>query len=433
MKQNKLSHKDYLAVAVPFMFSTVTQPLLGAVDTAVIGSLNQAVLIAGVSIGATVFNTIYWLFGFLRVSTTSYSARALGANDEQEVLEALIHPMILALGIGSVLYVCQKLIWMLVMLILGPDQTVQVEAYHYYKILILGAPFVLMNYVVLGWLMGQAKVRVTVAMQIMGNVLNIILDILLVKQFKMGINGVALATLFSQLVVFIWGMIEVSRCINKHKLKQRDIWKLEGVLKKFIGGKDLMFRTLCLLITNNVFMRISTSFGTTVLASNTILLQIESMMAYLFEGLANASSTFVGRAVGEKNTSLLKSIVRRTIEWTIIVTVGSTLCYALFETRIILLFTSLAEVVRGAQTYGKWLLLYPALAGFGLSLYGIFIGMMETKVVRNATFWSMCLFLMCIYLGGVSWGNHGLWISYILFYFGRGIFMLPHLKKVVNR
>lgn len=429
MTENTLTHKSYLAVAIPFMLSTVTQPLLGAVDTAVIGSLNQAALIASVSIGTTLFNTIYWLFGFLRVSTTSYSAKALGAGSKKETIEALIHPLILSIGIGSFLFIMQSLIWKLSMMILSPEQAVQIGAYAYYRILIWGAPFVLMNYCVLGWLMGQAKVKVTVYMQVIGNVLNILLDIILVKSFAMGITGVAMATLISQMATFIIGIYMVSQCVDKKELIQRKHWQIKGLLKKFAGGRDLMLRTVCLLITNNIFMRLSASLGTAVLASNTILLQIESIMAYLFEGLANASSTFAGRAMGEGNSQLLKTTVRRTLQWSSIVAIILTIYYALFDVQTIKLFTQLREVVEVSKFYGKWLLFYPVLAGFGLSLYGIFTGMMKTAAVRNATFWSMCTFIGIVYLGMNLWGNHCLWIAYIAFYFGRGAFLLPYLNK----
>lgn len=202
MEGKLLSHKAYVKMAVPFMLATVTQPLLGAVDTAVVGKLESAIFIGGVSIGTTLFNTLYWLFGFLRVTTTSYSAKALGANNEMEVREALLHPLLLSLLIGSLFIVCRLPIWQIAMLVLRPEQRVQVEAYKYYSILIWGAPFVLINYVLLGWLMGQAKVRGTVVMQFIGNVINIILDILFVTKLHLGVTGVALATLIAQVLTF---------------------------------------------------------------------------------------------------------------------------------------------------------------------------------------------------------------------------------------
>lgn len=424
-----LSHKAYVKMAVPFMLATVTQPLLGAVDTAAVGKLESAIFIGGVSIGTTLFNTLYWLFGFLRVTTTSYSAKALGANNEVEVREALLHPLVLSLLVGSLFIVCRLPIWQMAMLVLRPEQGVQVEAYKYYSILIWGAPFVLINYVLLGWLMGQAKVRGTVVMQLIGNVINIILDILFVTKLHLGVTGVALATLIAQVLTFVLGMYEVHKLIHIREFRNKELWQLKKAVYKFAGIRDLMIRTICLLLTNNVFMRLTTSFGTSILACNTILLQIESMMAYLYEGIANAASVFAGQAVGEKSKELLKLTIIRTLQWCSILTVILTVSYILWYKEIIKLFTDLEEIVHLTLIYGKWLLIYPLLGGFGLSLYGIFTGTMATKAVKVATILSMFMFLVTLMISLKLWGNHSLWLGYILFYFGRGVFLLPYLRQ----
>lgn len=192
-----LTHKDYLKIAFPFIVSTVTQPLLGAVDTAVIGKLGVAELIGGVAIGTVIMNTLYWLFGFFRVSTTGQSAIALGKKNHADQASSLFRPFILALFVGVVFIMLQAVIWSGAERIINPEAVVGQNAKVYFDIMIYGAPFVLLNYTVIGWLMGQAKAKETLFTQVFGNVLNIVLDIIFVLYLDMGIAGVAIATLIA--------------------------------------------------------------------------------------------------------------------------------------------------------------------------------------------------------------------------------------------
>ncbi|WP_122640124.1 MULTISPECIES: MATE family efflux transporter [unclassified Romboutsia] len=161
---DKLNQSEYLKIAIPFMLSTLTQPLLGIVDTAVVGRMESPIFIGGVSIGVTIFNTLYWLFGFLRVSTTSYSAQAIGDDNNKKKIEAFIHPLIIAIIVGLGFILMKDIIWTLAMKILAPEKLVMEQSRIYYNILIYGAPVVFVNYVILGWLMGQSKVKESVTM-----------------------------------------------------------------------------------------------------------------------------------------------------------------------------------------------------------------------------------------------------------------------------
>ncbi|SCH88358.1 DNA-damage-inducible SOS response protein [uncultured Clostridium sp.] len=161
---DKLNQSEYLKIAIPFMLSTLTQPLLGIVDTAVVGRMESPIFIGGVSIGVTIFNTLYWLFGVLRVSTTSYSAQGIGDDNNKKKIEAFIHPLIIAIIVGLGFILMKDIIWTLAMKILAPEKLVMEQSRIYYNILIYGAPVVFVNYVILGWLMGQSKVKESVTM-----------------------------------------------------------------------------------------------------------------------------------------------------------------------------------------------------------------------------------------------------------------------------
>lgn len=214
LENNNLNNKEFFKVAIPFMLSTLTQPILGAVDTAVVGQLQSPIFIGGVSIGVVIFNTIYWLFGFLKISTTSYSAQSIGSDDKDDKIKALIHPLIMAIIIGGLILLLKKPIWLGYMKIISIEELVKEQSYIYYSLLIWGAPIVLTNYVILGWLMGQSKVKESVMIQVSGNLVNIILDIILVKIFNFKVDGVAIATLLSQIVSLLLGVLFMVKCSN---------------------------------------------------------------------------------------------------------------------------------------------------------------------------------------------------------------------------
>ncbi|SCH88390.1 DNA-damage-inducible SOS response protein [uncultured Clostridium sp.] len=248
----------------------------------------------------------------------------------------------------------------------------------------------------------------------------------------MKVDGVAIATLFSQLFTLVLGIkfmfsssgFKCKDVLNKNILDKNEI------LNKIFANSDFIIRTICLLIVNNMFMASSSSFGTEILAANTIILQLESVISYLFEGLANASSVFAGRAVGNKNSNLLNNTIKITFKWSFIFMVLLTILYIFFRERVIFLFTSIEEVVTNVKIYDFWIIIYPCIACMSLTFYGVFTGAMETKAIRNSTFLSMILFIITLKITAPIFKNHGLWFAFLTYYFGRTIFLLIYLRKL---
>lgn len=430
-----LTHKDYFKIAFPFIVSTVTQPLLGAVDTAVIGQLGVAELIGGVAIGTVIMNTLYWLFGFFRVSTTGQSAIALGKNDHAEQASSLFRPFVLALCVGLVFVVSQSLIWQGAEWIIEPDAIVGTNAKTYFDIMIFGAPFVLLNYTIIGWLMGQAKAKATLFTQVFGNVLNIVLDILFVVYFEMGIAGVAIATLIAQITTFVIGaVLVVKTCqfslfdhIRTAKMSRKD-------LKVIVSSNmDLLLRTICILVFFNMMARVGSQLGSNVLATNAILMQVTFIVSYMFDGVANASSVFAGKAVGQKNPTLLDSVIKLNTQWTTAFVIVLTLITLLFKQQIVMLFTTLPELIELYLEMSPWLLVFPLVAGYGLTFYGIFTGTGTTRPVRNSSILTLVIFLVVQFISVQLWGNHGLWLAFTLFYIGRFAFLVPYIGQVKQK
>lgn len=418
-EQTKLTNRAYMGVAVPLMLSTVTQPLLGAIDTAVIGMLGNAAAIAGVSLGANLFNTLYWLFGFLRISTTGHSAQIQHKGAGMERNRSFFLPLCLAGLIAAVFLCVQNPLFEMYLGMIRPDAEVQYYLTRYYQILIWGAPAVLANYVMLGWLMGQRKIKEMLFMQVSGNLLNMGLDYWLAIHLDMGITGVAAATLVSQLYSCGCGVICMLRYGKFGKVSFAGLWSKAEVFVMLQENCDLMLRTLCLLVHNNVFAAMSTGMGTDILAANSILLQLALIMAYLFEGIANASSVYAGMAVGTSKKELFNEVVKKTSFWSFVTAAFITVVFMIGGDPILHLFTRLEVLITLTRRYLVYGYAYPLIAAFGLTFYGLYTGTGLTRPVFWSTALSLALFLPVCYFGVRYFGNDGLWIGYLTFYGGR--------------
>lgn len=429
---NLLTNREYLGLTVPFMLSTMTQPLMGAVNTAVMGQLPDPKYIAAVSLGAILFNNLYWLFGFLRVSTTGYAAQAFGAADRELGTLAFFKPLVLALLISLACIVFQKPILESYLAMIGAAPEVNDLCREYYYILIWGAPLVLGNYVALGWLMGQTRVRASVFMQVSMNVLNMALSIWFVFGLHMDIVGVAFATLLSQLY---GGVLSVVLMYYYGDFDYKNLpWGELLDWRTFIGmlkvNVNLMIRTACLLTVNNIIAAVGASFGTVVLAANAVLLQLKDIMSYLIDGMANGAAIFSGRAVGAKSGAGLDAAIRMTFKWLVVLAVMLMGVYAAGNEFFIRLFTNIDEVVAMAMTYNVFVLFYPVCAGIGMVLYGVFCGATRTAPVRNMMLLALAVFYLLQWQLVPKIGNSGLWLALLGFMAAQSVILLYYLKSL---
>lgn len=427
-----LTNREYLGLTVPFMLSTMTQPLMGAVNTAVMGQLPDPKYIAAVSLGAILFNNLYWLFGFLRVSTTGYAAQAFGAADRELGTLAFFKPLVLALLISLACIVFQKPILEGYLVMIGAAPEVNNLCREYYYILIWGAPLVLGNYVALGWLMGQTRVRASVFMQVSMNVLNMALSIWFVFWLHMDIVGVAFATLLSQLY---GGVLSVVLMYYYGDFDYKNLpWAELLDWRTFIGmlkvNVNLMIRTACLLTVNNIIAAVGASFGTVVLAANAVLLQLKDIMSYLIDGMANGAAIFSGRAVGAKSGAGLDAAIRMTFKWLVVLAAMLMGVYAAGNEFFIRLFTNIDEVVAMAMTYNVFVLFYPVCAGIGMVLYGVFCGATRTAPVRNMMLLALAVFYLLQWQLVPEIGNSGLWLALLGFMAAQSVILLYYLKSL---
>ncbi|WP_258535726.1 MATE family efflux transporter [Bacillus sp. 03113] len=435
---NPISQKEYLKIAFPLAVSNLSTPIIGVVDTAVVGNLSSSAYIGGVAIGTLIFNTLYWLLGFLRVGTSGFAAQALGAKDDKQLLFTFYRPLLISFAIGLLFILFQWPIIQSFLFLLKPSVEVKTQAEIYYHIRIWGAPFALANYVLIGWILGRSKVKLMLYLQLYMNVINAILCVGFVYGLGMKVNGVAFASLFAEISSFIIGSWMVQKEMKQinDKIRFKECFKMKEMVKLMQVNRDLFLRTICLLTVFQVITAISARMGNDILAANTILLQVHYIMAYTLEGFANASSLLAGKAVGEKNPTMMKRVIRLSAIWSFISAIVLSTIYFIGKEFFISIFTKHEKVVDLAIEFSSWIVLFPLAGAVGLIFYGIFTGATDTSYVRNSTFFACVLFIITILLT-VPWlQNHGIWLSFIIFTLFRSIgliWYLPSLSKTTKQ
>jgi MATE family multidrug resistance protein len=428
-------HKKFMALAIPLTIATLTTPLLGVVDTAIMGRLPQAAYIGGVSIAVLIFNTLYWVLGFLRVSTSGFSAQAGGKGDRQAITLALLRPMVIAVGLGLLIVALQWPIKKVAFTLLAPGETVGAIAVAYYDIRIWSAPFTLSNYVIVGWLMGRAKVKLSLALQIFMNLLNMLLAVLFVAGLGLAAEGVAAATLIAEVAAVLLSAVILlkTKAIDLDNLSLKQVIDPAAFVTMMKVNRDLFIRTACLLTVYNCLAAYGLRYGDTILAANAVLMQLHFVMAYFLSGFANAGTVLVGQAIGEKNAGLYVKTVRLTAIWGGLTAVLLAVIVLLFKLPLVQLFTTIVDVQQAALQYIFWIVLFPLAAFWGLELYGVFVGATVAAPIRNSLIYSLITYFICLWLAVPGYGNHGIWLAFTVFSLGRSVFLWVYLPGLNRR
>ncbi len=431
-------HRRVLRLAAPIILSNLSIPLLGAVDTAVMGHLPGPAYIGGVAIGALIFSYVYWSFGFLRMGTTGLVAQAYGAGDADEVRAILARAWLLAAGLAGVILVLQKPIGMLAFAILDSSPEVRDMAASYYAIRVWGAPAALMNYVALGWLFALQRMRAALALSVFMNGLNIVLDLVLVIGFGRGIEGVAWATFMSE-----WGALGLGVWLIARGLRSiGGIWHLPRIMDGarlgalFRVNADIFVRTLCLVTAFAWFTAQSARLGDVLLAANAVLLNFQTFMAYGLDGFAHASEALIGGAIGARDRSALRTSVRIASLWALIVAALFCVVYFVAGPLIIAAITDIREVRAAALEFLPWVAISPIISVWSFQLDGIFIGATHTAEMRNGMLISLACFLVAGWTLMPLYGNHGLWMALMIFMVIRAVTLgawYPRIMRAVGQ
>jgi MATE family multidrug resistance protein len=418
-----LWHRRVWRIAGPIMLSNISVPLLGAVDTAVMGHMPSLAYLGAVAVGAMIFNFLYWGFGFLRMATTGFAAQAAGAGELGELRLILLRAGLLGCVIALCLIVLQGPIERLAIFVIDASPAVSEGARVYYEIRIWGAPATLVTYVLLGWLLGLQNARAVLWLQLTLNGLNIALKLFFVFGLGMTIDGVALATLISEYVALGLGLVIVWRSLRRQGALRRagrllDPAHLIALLRV---NFDIFLRTLCLIVSFSLFTALSARQGDLTLAANAVLLQLLHFASYGLDGFAHAVETLTGGAVGAKSRPAFRAAVRVSGLWALATALAMALVFWALGPEIVWLFTDLADVRAASEQYLGWLIVLPLVGVWSYLLDGIFIGAMRTAALRNAMLVSTAAYLAVLWLALPALGNDGLWLSLLLFLAARGL------------
>ncbi len=430
-----ISHRSVLTIAVPIMLSNVTEPLIGVVNTAVIGQLPEAYYIGAISIGSLIFSFLFWGFGFLRLSTGGLSAQAVGAGDSAEVTAVLWRALAIAVTVGLCLILASPVIEKVSFDLMGGSPEMRAQGEIYFRYRILSAPFALTNFCILGWFIGQGRAAIAFVVQIFLNVVNMALGAWFVLSLGMTADGVGLSALIAEIAAALLGGFLIWRSVHRMKARATwaQIWNREKILRTLSANGDIMIRTLCLVFAFTWFTARGARAGDVTIAANSVLLHFFEVAAYLIDGFAYASEALVGQSVGAKNRERFKRAIRLTTLWALVV---GAICSAIIWFAgpwFIDLMTVNAEVRETARHYLFWAALTPLLGTICFQFDGIFTGAMATRDMRNMMVLSLMIYLASWWILERNFGNHGLWAALSVFFIARGVtyaMRMPALARV---
>ena len=421
-------NKEILALALPSIVSNITVPLLGLVDVAIVGHIGNETYIGAIAIGSMLFNVIYWVFGFLRMGTSGMTSQALGRRDLPGVMRLLVRALTVALAIALAFIVLQVPLLRAGLWLMNTPGDIIPLVKNYFQIVIWGAPAMLGLYSVTGWYVGMQNTRMPMMVAIVQNIANIIVSLCLVFGFGMKIEGVATGTLAAQWTGFVMALLlwwaNYSRLLKYISIKNemKAMWKQSADwLRFFTVNRDIFLRTLCLVAVNMFFTSAGASFGATLLAVNTLLLQLFMLFSYVMDGFAYAGEAMTGRYLGAANIPALRHTVRRLFVWGGGVVLLFTVVYALGGSTLLSLLTSDARVIAASAEFLPWAVAVPIFGVAAFIFDGVFIGTTMTRGMLVSSALATVLFFSLYFLLVGIWGNHALWLAFFGFLAGRGV------------
>jgi MATE family multidrug resistance protein len=429
-------NRKILNLAVPNIISNITVPLLGLVDLALMGHLDSEVYIGAIALGGVIFNFIYWGFSFLRMSTSGFTAQAFGEKNDSKSINTLARALLVVAAAGTLILALQTPIAWLSFKVIGGSEEVELLARQYFGIRVWAAPAALSLFVFSGWFLGMQNARYPMIIAISINVVNILLSVFFVFVLHMNSNGVALGTAISQylglgiaLLLFRRKYSKMLKHVSKHA-----ILHIQHLVEFFKVNTDIFIRTFCIILVFTFFTSKSASINDTVLAVNSLLIQLLLFFSFFIDGFAYAGEALVGKYVGAHKTASLKKVIKLLFLWGTGLAMVFTLLYLPGTNLILKILTTQKEVIESAQAFIPWVVMVP-LASFASFIWdGIYIGATASKAMRNTLLIATFLFFVpAYYFLNPVLGNHALWLGMLLFMFMRGAVQTILYKRAILR
>ncbi|HUG62637.1 MAG TPA: MATE family efflux transporter [Methylomirabilota bacterium] len=421
-------------IAVPMTLAFLSTPLLGAVDTAVVGQLGDAALLGGIAVGALIFDILFTTMNFLRSGTTGLTAQAVGAEDEKRQAATLLQALLIAVAVGVGFIAISGPLLAAGLLLIEPSAAVSEATSTYFAIRILSAPFALANYAILGWVLGHGRAGLGLALQILLNGTNIALSIFLGLGLGWGVEGVAWGTVIGEFVAVCAG-IAVAPGMGGAGFRRALplVFERVGFLRMVGVNRDIMIRSFALLIAFALFTRLGATFGDVTLAANAVLMNFFLIGGYFLDGLATAAEQLVGRAVGARRRRPFAAAVRLTVIWGFVFAGIVSAALLAAGPAIVALMTTNEAVRSEAGDYLIWAALTPVVGVLAFQMDGVFIGATWSREMRNMMLASLAIYAAMLWTAPPVLGNHGLWLALMVFLGARGITLAARLKPLSAR
>ena len=427
-----MKNRDYqiLKIALPAIVTNITIPLLGLVDTAIVGHMGSAAYIGAIAVGSMIFNLVYWLFGFLRMGTSGMTAQARGRRDMAEAAGILARSMKVAAIVAVLMLLLQWPLYRFMLWLIAPTDDVVPWVDVYFRIVVWGAPAMLSLYSLSGWYIGMQNTRIPMVVSILQNVVNIVASLLFVYGLGMQVEGVALGTVVAQYAGFLVALAFLWRYYRKVLKLRGQSSHLAPLASYFSSNRDIFLRTLCMVAVNLYFTSAGARQGATILAVNTLLMQLYLLFSYILDGFAYAGEALGGKYWGAKDWVAYKDVVRRLFGWGALMAALFTCIYIIGGMPFLRLLTDEVQVVEASQAYVWWAYLVPV-AGVAAFIWdGLFIGTTQTRGMLISSAIASLLFFAITTVLMPHFGNHGLWLAMILYLVARGIVQTMISKKI---
>lgn len=416
-------NRQILHIAIPSIISNITVPLLGLVDVTIVGHLGSASYIGAIAVGGMLFNMIYWIFGFLRMGTGGLTAQAYGQHNTQEGTRILLRSLSVSLLLALVLLVLQYPIRLIAFMLIDASPEVQELATRYFHICIWGAPATLGLYSFTGWFIGMQNSRYPMYIAITQNIVNIAASLFFVFVLHMKVEGVALGTLIAQYAGVIMAYL---LCIShyhpfRQQVQRMQLFERNAMKRFFLVNRDIFLRTLCLVAVTVFFTSTGATYGDVVLAVNTLLMQLFTLFSYIMDGFAYAGEALSGKYTGSNDKIRLHQTVRNLFGWGSAMALLFTLTYLWEGQDFLQLLTNDSEVIAASGTYLLWTVAIPFCGFSAFILDGICIGTTSTRIMLKSMATASALFFGVYFLCSGSWGNHALWMAFLVYLAVRGL------------
>lgn len=422
-------YKLVISIAIPMIISNISTPLLGIIDTSIIGriSIEQ---IGAIAIGSSFLSFLYFCFSFFRMGTTGLIAQARGINNINAVHSVIKSNFFLALLISIICIPIVLLLKDFLLSIYTSDSLIYYHASSYINIRIFGAPATFINFVIFGFLLGSKKPWDLLKLVLFINFLNIILDIYLGLYLNMQLKGIAYGTLISEYLGSMLGLYYIKKYLPRADINSKTALIKNSIISIIKSNMNLFIRTALILTSILMFTAIGSRLGNTILAANAILIMLQMFISYSLDGFAQAAEVLIGNEYSKKNKD---KIIKITIASGIISFLFALiyfLLFYLFINNILILMTSIESVISEIQKYSIWIIISPLISFLSFHMDGVFIGANKTKVMRDTVIISFIIFIISLYIFVPIYENHGLWLSFLLFLFFRGILLLSKFSKI---